>query len=144
MLKLTQVVLLNTQWEMKNDITPNSFADELFYLHDVEVLLNDDFKPNVADWIGRFVNRSAPTMGCDVDLLQGPSSFDDWPKADGKRRATITLQWHTYPPVMGTQTLQILLTLKVYQIIIAYSPGHNKHAGVILKLYLSYRASNRR
>ena len=92
MLKLTQVVLLNTQWEMNNDITPNSFADELFYLHDVEVLLNDDFIPNVADWIGRFVNRSAPAMGRDVDLLQGRSSFDDWRKADGKRRATTTLQ----------------------------------------------------
>ena len=33
---------------MTNDLewTPNCFADLLFYLHNVEVLLNDELKPN--------------------------------------------------------------------------------------------------
>ena len=37
------------------------FADVLFYLHNVELLLNDEFKPNVDDLFCRSANRSART-----------------------------------------------------------------------------------
>ena len=46
----------------------NSFADMLFYVHNVEVRLSDNLKPNSADEIYRFVNHSAPTLGCGVEL----------------------------------------------------------------------------
>ena len=39
----------------------NYFADVLFYLHNVELLLNDEFKPDVDDLFCRSSNRSART-----------------------------------------------------------------------------------
>ena len=39
----------------------NCFADVLFYLHNVELLLNDEFTPDVDDLFCRSANRSART-----------------------------------------------------------------------------------
>ena len=39
----------------------NCFADVLFYLHNVELLLNDEFKPDVDNLFCRSANRSART-----------------------------------------------------------------------------------
>ena len=47
---------------------PNCFEDMPFFTHNVEVMLNDELKPNFAELLRTSANLSAPTSGLGAEF----------------------------------------------------------------------------
>ena len=47
---------------------PNCFEDMPFFTHNVEVMLNDELKPNFAELLRTSANLSAPTAGLGAEF----------------------------------------------------------------------------